>query len=306
MTVKNVVEAGRRGIALVTGIRGFTGEYVASELRRNGYQVFGTCLREDDADEFVSVVDLRNRESVLGYIRNIKPNVVIHLAAISFVGHEDVQEIYEMNIVGTRNLLEGLAELEVVPESVVLASSANIYGNSPDDPISETSPVLPQNDYAVSKFAMELMARTWLERLPITIIRPFNYIGRGQSTNFLIPKIVEAVKSGETEISLGNIHVERDFSDVRTVAWVYGQLAMNPSSGEVFNLSSGHSIALTEAFNRICSIANSQIRIKSTEKLKRSGEVSRLRGDSSKLWRHIGAPTEIPLDETFAWMLDRF
>ena len=306
MTVTNVVEVTNRGTALVTGIRGFTGEYVASELRRNGYQVFGTCLREDDADEFVSVVDLRDRDLVLGYIHKLKPKVVIHLAAISFVGHEDVEEIYEMNIFGTRNLLEGLGKLDVVPDSVVLASSANIYGNSPDDPISETSPVLPQNDYAVSKFAMELMARTWLEKLPITIVRPFNYIGRGQSTNFLIPKIVEAVKAGEEEISLGNIDVERDFSDVRTVAWVYGQLAMKPFSGEVFNISSGNSIPLTEAFNRICSIADSPMRIKPTEHLKRSGEVSRLRGDSSKLWRHIGHPAEIPLDETFAWMLDQF
>ena len=301
-----MVEVTNRGTALVTGIRGFTGEYVASELRRNGYQVFGTCLREDDADEFVSVIDLRDRNSVLGYINKLKPKIVIHLAAISFVGHEDIQEIYEMNIVGTRNLLEGLAKLDVVPDSIVLASSANIYGNSPDDPISETSPVLPQNDYAVSKFAMELMARTWLERLPITIVRPFNYIGRGQSTNFLIPKIVEAVKAGDEEISLGNIDVERDFSDVRTVAWVYGQLAMRPSSGEVFNISSGHSIPLTEAFDRICSIGDSQMRIKPTEHLKRSGEVSRLRGDSSKLWKHLGKPIEIPLDETFAWMLERY
>ena len=301
-----MVEVGKRGVALVTGIRGFTGQYVVSELRRNGYTVFGTCLREEDADDFVSVLDLRNRSTVLGYLDKLKPNVVIHLAAISFVGHEDVQEIYEMNIVGTRNLLEGLAKLKVVPDSVVLASSANIYGNSPDDPISEASPVLPQNDYAVSKFAMELMARTWLERLPISIVRPFNYIGRGQSTNFLIPKIIEAVKAGEKEISLGNIDVERDFSDVRTVAWVYGQLALKPSPGEVFNISSGHSISLTEAFNRICSIADSQIRIKSTEQLKRSGEVSRLRGDSSKLWRHIGKPEEIPLDETLTWMLEQY
>jgi len=299
-----VVDAANRGTALVTGIRGFTGEYVASELRRNGYTVFGTCLRQDDEDEFVSIVDLRNRDSVSEYLNKLRPKVVIHLAAISFVGHDDVQEIYEMNIIGTRNLLEGLAKLEIVPDSVVLASSANIYGNSPDDPISEISPVLPQNDYAVSKFAMELMARTWLEKLPITIVRPFNYIGRGQSTNFLIPKIVEAVKSGEKEISLGNINVERDFSDVRTVAWVYGQLAMRPAPGEVFNICSGHSITLTEAFDRICSIGGSQIHIESTEQLKRSGEVSKLRGDSSKLWRHIGNPEEIPLDSTFAWMLE--
>jgi nucleoside-diphosphate-sugar epimerase len=72
-----VVEVTNRGTALVTGIRGFTGEYVASELRRNGYQVFGTCLREDDADEFVSVIDLRDRNSVLGYINKLKPKIVI-------------------------------------------------------------------------------------------------------------------------------------------------------------------------------------------------------------------------------------
>lgn len=306
MTVINVGKAANGRVALVTGIRGFTGQYVTSELSRNGYSVFGTCLREDDADEFVSMVDLRDRSAVLEYIANLKPNVVIHLAAISFVGHENVQEIYEMNILGTRNLLEGLTKLETAPDSVVLASSANIYGNSPDDPISESSPVLPQNDYAVSKYAMELMARTWMDELPITIVRPFNYIGRGQSTNFLVPKIVDAIRNNQHEISLGNIDVERDFSDVRTVAWVYGQLAIKPAPGEIFNISSGKAISLTEAFDRICSIAGSKIRIVSTEQLKRSGEVSKLRGDSHKLWKHIGSPPETELDDTFAWMLKEF
>ena len=306
MTVINVGKAANGRVALVTGIRGFTGQYVTSELSRNGYSVFGTCLREDDADEFVSMVDLRDRSAVLEYIATLKPSVVIHLAAISFVGHENVQEIYEMNILGTRNLLEGLAKLETAPDSVVLASSANIYGNSPDDPISESSPVLPQNDYAVSKYAMELMARTWMDELPITIVRPFNYIGRGQSTNFLVPKIVDAIRNNQHEISLGNIDVERDFSDVRTVAWVYGQLAIKPAPGEIFNISSGKAISLTEAFDRICSIAGSKIRIVSTEQLKRSGEVSKLRGDSHKLWKHIGSLPETELDDTFAWMLKEF
>jgi len=306
LTVINVGKAANGRVALVTGIRGFTGQYVTSELSRNGYSVFGTCLREDDADEFVSMVDLRDRSAVLEYIATLKPSVVIHLAAISFVGHENVQEIYEMNILGTRNLLEGLAKLETAPDSVVLASSANIYGNSPDDPISESSPVLPQNDYAVSKYAMELMARTWMDELPITIVRPFNYIGRGQSTNFLVPKIVDAIRNNQHEISLGNIDVERDFSDVRTVAWVYGQLAIKPAPGEIFNISSGKAISLTEAFDRICSIAGSKIRIVSTEQLKRSGEVSKLRGDSHKLWKHIGSLPETELDDTFAWMLKEF
>lgn len=276
---------------------------MAAALREEGFEVFGTSFQNEKTDEFVTKIDLRDSALVRDYVSQLMPSVVVHLAAISFVGHEDASEIYGMNIAGTRNLLQGLASSAKPPKSIVLASSANIYGNSKSDPITESADIRPENDYAVSKFAMELMARIWVNRLPITVVRPFNYTGRGQSTNFLVPKIVEALKAGHKEISLGNLEVARDFSDVRTVAWVYSQLATKPAPGEVFNIASGSSISLSEILSKLCVIAGYRIGVSSVSDLRRSGEISRLRGDASRLWQHVGQPPQISFDETLAWMM---
>ena len=90
-------------------------------------------------------------------------------------------------MMGTINLLDALCALPICPSKVVLASSANVYGNCAVSPIKEDQPPAPVNHYAMSKLAMEHMARTFASRLPIVITRPFNYTGPGQRSNFLIP-----------------------------------------------------------------------------------------------------------------------
>ncbi|HEY0333715.1 MAG TPA: NAD-dependent epimerase/dehydratase family protein, partial [Stenotrophomonas sp.] len=202
---------------LVSGASGFTGRYVVPALEELGQHV----VLLEGADGVG--VDLLDRAAVETAVRAALPDVVIHLAAIAFVAHGNVDEMYRVNIVGTRNLLAALAALDSRPRQVVLASSANVYGNA-GGRLDESTPPQPVNDYAVSKLAMELMAHQFLDQLPLTIVRPFNYTGVGQSIKFLIPKIVDHFRRGASQLELGNLQVSRDFNDVRNVARTYARL----------------------------------------------------------------------------------
>jgi nucleoside-diphosphate-sugar epimerase len=288
--------------ALVTGLGGFTGRYLASELEAAGYRVFGTAHGNDPVGPDMFAVDLGNREELRRAVAEVRPDVVAHLAAISFVAHGDVEAIYRTNLVGTRNLLEALAGLDQRPRAVLLASSANIYGNAAVPVIDESVSPNPANDYAVSKLAMEYMARLWLDRLPITIARPFNYTGVGQGAQFLLPKIVGHFQRGERVIELGNIDVERDFSDVRMVARAYAALLAKAPAGEVFNVCSGEAHSLKDVLAMMAEIAGYEIEVRVNPAFVRANDVKRLQGNCGKLLGEVGSLDGIPLRETLRWM----
>ena len=277
---------------LLTGAAGFTGVFFKSAAEAAGHQV--VALQANLTDKAAVAADVLQAE----------PDAVVHLAAISFVGHADDTAFYGVNVVGTMNLLAGLAALPVKPRKVLLASSANVYGNVSTEPITESQTLAPENDYAVSKLAMEKMAYLWGDTLPITITRPFNYTGRGQSNRFLIPKIVDHFKRREKVIELGNVDVYRDFSDVRNVAWSYGQLAIKPAPGEIFNISSGTGTSILQVLSYLEELTGHRMEISVNPKFVREHEVRTLTGDSSKLWQHIGHPDKISIRQTLQWMLD--
>ncbi len=238
--------------ALITGINGFTGKYVTSALERAGYVVYGTgTVTEVDLPRYFQV-DLLDKQGLTRVLTEVQPTVVLHLAAIAFVGHGEAADFYQVNLIGTRNLLEALAAHAESLEAVLLASSANVYGNTTEGVLAENTPVNPANDYAVSKLAMEYMARLWFDKLPLFIVRPFNYTGVGQSIDFLIPKIVAHFRRRVPLIELGNLDVWRDFSDVRTVARIYKRLVEIKPIGQVVNVCSGNTHSLmVRKLNRI-------------------------------------------------------
>ena len=292
---------GRR--ALVTGLRGFTGEYMARELAEAGYRVFGTATPGDTAPGAdVFAVDLCDRAAVAAMVEEIQPDVVVHLAGIAFVGHGDAEQIYRVNVAGTRNVLEALASLRKRPSAVLLASSANIYGNASVPFIDEQVAPAPANDYAVSKLAMEYMARLWMDRLPIIIARPFNYTGVGQSENFLLPKIVSHFRRKAETIELGNLAIARDFSDVRMVAWSYRRLLAAAPAGQAFNICSGRSQTLAGVIDMMSEIAGYRIEVRVNPAFVRANDVLTLTGDNAKLASVAGTIPTRPLSETLRWM----
>lgn len=291
-------------VALITGLYGFTGRYLADELRSAGYNIVGMGQEEGThSDTQYFRCDLNDRTEVARAVDIISPDVVVHLAAIAFAAHDNADAIYRTNIVGTRNLLEALVNCLRVPRSILLASSANIYGNATVSPISEMTSPAPANDYAVSKLAMEHMAHLWVEKLPITVVRPFNYTGVGQSLLFLLPKIVDHFKRRAPVIELGNLDVIRDFSDVRLVVRCYRLLIEASQRGEAFNICSGVGHSLQEVISTMRKLSGHDLNVVVNPAFVRSNEVHKLIGSRAKLEAAIGKSESIPLQDTLQWML---
>ena len=287
--------------ALVTGLTGFTGHYVADELAAAGFDVYGIGERPSALLRYTQV-DLSDPDALRALVADVNPHVVLHLAGIAFVAADSAEVFYHVNTVGTRNLLEALATEARNVECVLLASSANVYGNATEGMLDESALPNPANDYAVSKLAMEYMSRLWFDRLPIVIARPFNYTGVGQSDSFLLPKIVGHFQRGAKQIELGNLDVFRDFSDVRAVANAYRRLVQVCPAGETINICSGESHSLREVLAMVGNIAGYDIEVKVNPAFVRANEVRSLLGSAERLRSIIGEWDLPPLSDTLAWM----
>ncbi len=277
---------------LLTGAAGFTGLFFQFAAEAAGHQVVALQA------------DLTDKGAVAAEVLKAAPDAVVHLAAISFVGHADDTAFYGVNVVGTMNLLAGLAALPVKPSKVLLASSANVYGNCDASPITELQPAAPVNHYAMSKLAREHMARTYLDRLPVLFSRPFNYTGPGQAPNFLIPKLVSHFARRAPAIELGNLHVEREFNDVRMVCDAYLALLAHGVPGEVYNVCSGQPYTLQHVIGLLSGITGHSMDVQVNPAFVRANEVYRLCGSPDKLLRATGALPAHGLEQTLSWMLE--
>lgn len=299
----NQRQNGAKKRALVTGAAGFTGRYLTQELEQHGWEVWGLGHTQQPDLANYRVANLEDYTQLQEAVQAIAPQAVFHLAAIAFVGHGSPTDFYRVNVGGSRNLLQALASQEQVPESVLIASSANVYGNSAQGQLTEATPMCPANDYAVSKSAMEMMARIWMDKLPITIARPFNYTGVGQSRDFLIPKIVDHFRRRATQIELGNLQVWRDFSDVRDVVRAYRMLAESNLANQVVNVGSQKLFSLQDILDQCIRITGHGLQVRVNPAFVRANEVKTLCADTSLLESLIGTRSLRPLDETLQWML---
>lgn len=281
---------------LITGARGFTGQRLRTHLQAAGWRVVGLDRGPASGADDLSA-DLARPEQLRTVLEAVQPDYIIHLAAITFVPHGDPLEIYQTNLFGTLNLLDAVVQTGLQPRKILLASSANVYGNPAVEVIDETVCPAPVNHYAMSKLAMEHLARTYEDRLPILITRPFNYTGVGQDERFLIPKIVGCYRQRQAVIELGNLDVIRDFSDVRFVVEAYRQLLEGDHTGETVNICSGVGIALGEIIERMNQMAGYAIEVKVNPAFVRANEVRRLIGDNHKLRRLVGEWPQYSIDD---------
>lgn len=295
-------------VTLITGAAGFTGRYLAPALAALGDEVHAldhhAAAAPVDGVSHTHTVSLHDIGGLQNLVNDIQPDKIVHLAAIAFVAHGNIEEMYRTNIVGARYLLHTLANLQHKPQAILMASSANIYGNT-GGVIGEGVPPAPVNDYGVTKVAMEYAAKSYLDRLPIIIARPFNYTGRGQSLNFIIPKIVDHAKRGAKQIELGNIDVARDFSDVRSVIEAYVRLLSTPAAiGKTINICSGQAVSLREILSIVAELSGIELSVTVNPAFVRQNDVKTLCGDRGMLDSIVGSIDRPSLPETLQWMLE--
>lgn len=253
----------------VTGADGFTGRYVLEELERRGHAF----------SEFSG--DLTKPDEVEAFFRTESFDAVIHLAAIAFVHSDDHKAFYEVNQLGTLNLLEAIvANANRVP--VLLASSANVYGQQGGQ-LSEAVTPQPVNHYAVSKLSMEHCARLYDDKLDIIITRPFNYTGVGQEEQYLIPKIVKHFRDRADRIELGNLDVARDFGGVDAVASAYCQMIEKEKLSGTFNIGTGKAVHLRTILDMCRELTGHDLEVAVNPAFVRVNDIPSLCGDIAKL-----------------------
>lgn len=274
----------------VTGADGFTGRYVTAELERRGL-------------EWVAIeADLRDADAVAKAVARESFDALIHLAAIAFVGGSDWRAFYEVNQTGSFNLLEAVAT-KGERTICLLASSAQIYGASAEGMVDENAACHPKNHYALSKYAMELGAAFWADRLDIRIARPFNYSGVGQEGIYLIPKIVDHFARRAPVIELGNLTVQRDFGDVRAVAAAYCDLIAADAPGLLTNIATGRLHSIGDIIAMLRAVTGHDLEVRVNPAFVRAGDVPVLGGDISRLSATIPGWHPLELRDTLTWML---
>ena len=287
---------------LITGVDGFTGKHLEENLKRDGFEVFGTVLtKSENKNHFLC--DIRDFESLKKIVDEIKPNYVFHLAGISFVGESNLKKLFEVNLFGSVNLLDSLRESKDI-KKILLSSSANIYGNQNREILDESLCPNPQNPYANSKNAMENAAKSYFEDLNIIITRPFNYIGKYQDENFVIPKIVKHFKEKREVIELGDIDVKREFNDVRFVIECYKRLMFGEVKNQIVNICTGKAISLREVLKTFEEIFGYEIKVVRNEKFIRKNEIKVLKGSPKKLFSLIKKPKIYSLKETLREIIE--
>jgi GDP-4-dehydro-6-deoxy-D-mannose reductase len=283
--------------AYITGGAGFVGQWLEAHLRACGDEVEGSEVDVTDAGLL--------RDAVAGF----RPDAIYHLAAITSVGDSwgVPQRTFEVNATGSLNLLE-VARTLPRPPTVLLVCSAEVYGQVGPEalPLTEDSPLRPVSPYAASKVAAEFLGlQAFLAHgLPVVRVRAFNHIGPGQSPSFVVSslarQIVEAGVRGGGVVQVGNLSPQRDFTDVRDVVRAYRLLVERGTPGEVYNVCSGQSVAISEIADRLVRMSGADIRLEVDPARVRAVEVPVLRGDPARLVAATGWTPQFPLERTLS------
>ncbi len=289
--------------ALITGAHGFVGRYLTEHLETEGDQVVGVDRHNGP--------DLLDTEGWQALVDRERPDAVYHLAGQADVGGSWTApvETFRANAEGTLNVLNACADVEV--PRVLAVSSADVYGRvtQAELPLDEESPLRPVSPYAASKVAADFLAlQAFLGRgLGVLRVRAFNHLGAGQTDRFVASALAHRVARNERDggdvVPVGNLTPRRDFTDVRDVVRAYRLLVQRGVPGEVYNVCSGHDVAVAELAEQLVQLADRPMRLEADPTLQRPVDIPVLRGDNTRVRTATGWTPEIPLHQTLADLL---
>jgi GDP-4-dehydro-6-deoxy-D-mannose reductase len=254
-----------------------------------------------------SELDLLDPDAVRATVGDLRPDQIFHLAALASVRRswEDPRGTLLRNLEMTVNLLEAV-RLEQPGASVLLASSSEVYGPPARLPVTESDPVRPQNPYAVSKAACELVGAQQADARGLRVVRTraFNHAGPGQSDVYVVASLTRQVAEAEADggdavvLRTGNIDVSRDFTDVRDVVRAYtAAVGLDPG---VYNVCSGRSISIREVIETLRANARIEVRHEVDPDRLRPHDVKEIRGSARLLEEATGWRPRIDFDRTVA------
>lgn len=271
---------------LVTGSGGFVGRNLVEELKKHDVEVI--TLTDHNGNR----IDVRDWQKVK---KICDIDMVYHLAAQTYVpfSFENPRETYEVNVLGTLNILE-LCRLRDV-EKIVFVSSY-VYGQPRYLPIDEEHPVQPTNPYMRSKVIGEELCGAYNNDFGLNciILRPFNIYGGGQSDDFLIPHILKQLVNGEIELQ--DPEPRRDFLYIKEAIEACIKAGeYNGSDFEIFNIGSGVSYSVDEIVRKMINISGQNVAVNYQHK-RRKKEIMNVVADIRKAREKLRWVPKINID----------
>ena len=300
---------------LVTGGTGFVGSHLIPFLQSRSFDiaVLSSSGRPANTGLDYHQVDLRNGNEVRRIVREFAPDHIYHLAGISTLADAcaDPRLTYTVNVLGACDLFDEAMRLSPAPR-ILNVSTSQVYAPS-SRPLKEDSPLSPGSHYAASKAMAELLATQYRVSSTggIITVRPFNHTGPGQSASFVLPSIAKQfaeIQSGRRQhtVSVGNIDVKRDFTDVRDVVRAYVALLEAGQAGETYNVCSGTCILLRDVLDKFQAVAGIKVNVETDPYKIRVNETPEVCGDASKLRAATGWFPTIPLEKTMRDLLNHW
>jgi GDP-4-dehydro-6-deoxy-D-mannose reductase len=291
--------------ALITG-GGFVAQWLARALLARGDAVFVAGLADGTALPMLStaeheriqriIADFRHAADVSRAVEASRPDLVFHLAGISFPPQADAapEITRDVNVQGAVRLLDAISAQRLDPMVVVVGSATQYGRHDPSEmPLDETAEQRPMGMYAVSKAEQESIAleRAARDGLRVVCTRSFNHSGLGHAGQFLLPTLVERVRriqsGAEPTLQLGNDSV-RDYLHVDDVVTAYLSIAERGRVGEAYNVASGKGVSVRQLASDVLLRAGVSAEISTESALVRASDIPVLIGSPAKLSRDTG------------------